>query len=398
MIKRPQAIILAAGKGTRMEPLSCSQDKPFLEILGKSILEHNLEQLNGLVDKVILVIRPGDRGQAIIKKFGLKHKKTPIKYIVQKQALGTGHAVNSAKHLLKEKFILLNGDDFYLKQDIKNVLKKFPCILAKEVKSPQFFGVLFLLKNYLKEIEEKPKNPSSNLVNTGLYYLPVSILKFSIKKSSRGEYEFTDHIKNFIKKEKLYCVKAEKWISVSFPWNILEASQDILSEEKEKNQGKIEKHCNLSGKVIIGKGTLIKSGAYIEGPVKIGKNCTIGPNCFIRKFTIIGNNCRIGQGAEIKNSVIGNNVSVAHFSYIGDSVIADKCNIGAGTITANWRHDALTIKSEVKGELIDTGRDKLGAVLGEGVKTGINTLIYPGRKIWPGKTTLPGETVKKDIK
>jgi UDP-N-acetylglucosamine diphosphorylase / glucose-1-phosphate thymidylyltransferase / UDP-N-acetylgalactosamine diphosphorylase / glucosamine-1-phosphate N-acetyltransferase / galactosamine-1-phosphate N-acetyltransferase len=397
-MKKPQAIILAAGKGTRMEPLSCSQDKPLLEILGKSILEHNLNQLDGLADKVILVIRPGNRGKEMIKRFGQKYKNLKIKYIVQKNPLGTGDAIKTARPLIKEKFLLLNGDDLYSAKDIKKVLNKFPCILAKNVPNPEFFGIISLKGDCVKNFHEKPKNPESKLANTGLYYLPVSIFNFSIKKSSRGEYEFTDYIKNFIKKENLFCAEADNWLPVSFPWNILEANENFLLEEKSNNQGKVEKYCTLLGKVIIGKGTLIKNGVYIEGPVKIGKNCIIGPNCFIRKFTTIGDDCRIGQGAEIKNSVLGNNVSVAHFSYIGDSVIADRCNLGAGTITANWRHDGASVKSKVNGKLMDTERIKFGTVFGEGVKTGIGTLVYPGRKIWLYKTTFPGEVVKKDIR
>ncbi len=396
-MEKPQAIILAAGKGTRMEPLSCSQDKPVLEILGKSILEHNLEQLDGLIKEVVLVIRPGWRGQEIIKKFGREYRGLKINYVVQKQPLGTGDAIKAARSHIKERFLLLNGDDLYIAKDIKKVLKNFPCVLAKQVSQPRFFGIILTKNRHIKELQEKPKKPKSNMANTGVYYLPVSILNFSIKKSLRGEYEFTDYIKQFIKKEKVFYVEAEKWLPVSFSWNILQANEVFLQEAEGGNRATVEEHVVISGKVIIGKGSLIKSGAYVEGPVKIGENCIIGPNCFIRKFTTIGDNCCIGQGAEIKNSVLGNNVSIAHLSFVGDSVVCNNCNLGAGTITANWRHDEASIKSKINGKLVDTYFKKFGAVLGEGVKTGIGTLIYPGRKIWPGKTTLPGEIVKKDI-
>ena len=92
------------------------------------------------------------------------------------------------------------------------------------------------------------------------------------------------------------------------------------------------------------------------------------------------------------------NSRVGHLSYVGDSVIGENVNLGAGTCIANLRHDGKYIKSEIKGTLADSGLSKLGAFIGDGAKTGINTSIYPGRKIWPGKTTLPGEVVKKDVK
>ncbi len=84
-------------------------------------------------------------------------------------------------------------------------------------------------------------------------------------------------------------------------------------------------------------------------------------------------------------------------SYIGDSILGDNVNLGAGTITANLRHDNANIKSPVKRDLINAGRRKLGTIIGNNVHTGIHTSIYPGRKIWPDKTTLPGEIIKKDV-
>jgi len=393
-----QAIILTAGKGERMQPLSFEKQKHLIRILGRTILEHNLEQLDGLVDEVILVIRPDGKCKEIKDLIGGRYKRLKIRYAIQKRLLGTGDAVKCALPLLKNRFLSLNGDDLYDKKDIQQVLKKFPCLLAKEVKQPRFFGVIEANKGIIKSFIEKPLKPKSNLANSGLYFLPKEILNYSIKKSPRGEYEFTDYIKQFIKDQKLNIVKANQWIPVSYCWNLLEANNALLTEIKESNQGKIEQGCHISGKIIINKGTIIKRGTYIEGPVWIGQNCIIGPNCFLRKFTSIGDNCRIGQAVEIKNSLIGQNTNVAHLSYVGDSIIGENCNLGAGTITANLRHDGETIKTKIKNKLIDTKRRKFGTVLGDGVKTGIGTLIYPGRKIWPNKTTLPGEKVVKDIK
>ena len=105
----------------------------------------------------------------------------------------------------------------------------------------------------------------------------------------------------------------------------------------------------------------------------------------------------MGQSCEIKNSILFDGCAVPHLSYVGDSIIGERTNFGAGTITANVRHDGGTIKSMVKGEMIDTGRRKLGAIVGDHVHTGIKTSLYPGRKLWPGTCTRPGEAVARDI-
>jgi len=148
--------------------------------------------------------------------------------------------------------------------------------------------------------------------------------------------------------------------------------------------------------VQVGKGTVIRSGSYIEGPVVIGFNCKIGPNCYIRPSTTLGDNCKVGNAVEVKNSVLFDGISIAHLSYIGDSVIGEKVNLGGGTIAANARHDKKNVLMMVKKELIDTGRRKLGTIIGDEAKTGINTQVYPGRKLWPKVQTVPGEIIRKD--
>jgi len=393
-----QAVILAAGKGSRLEPLSCLKDKPLLKLMGKTILERNLDELDGLIKEAILIIRPNHRGRAVISLFGQEYKKTKIKYVVQKEPLGTGHAAKLASDLLEDKFLLLNGDDLYSKQDIKEVLKKFPCILVKQVADPSSFGIIETSNSHVEKLTEKPKKPKTNLANIGLYYLPKSIFDYQIKKSQRGEYEITDYIRKFIQENKFFYKKASSWLPISYCWDVLEANKLFLQDIKKEQKGKVEKNCSLKGKISIGKGTIVKSGSYLEGPIVVGKNSVIGPNCYIRPFVFIGDNCHIGQAVELKESIISNNTNIAHLSYVGDSFIGENCNLGAGTITAVLRHDNKNIKTEIKGVLKDTGKKKFGTIMGDNVKTGISTLIYPGRKIWPNKTTKPGEIVEKDIK
>ncbi len=239
----------------------------------------------------------------------------------------------------------------------------------------------------------------SNIANTGLYVFDKNVFKFKLKKSPRGEYEIIDYINELVKEEKVVCEKVKgHWLSVGYPWDLIQVNNVLVSEIKNEIKGKLEKNVVVKGKIHVGKGTVILPGTYIDGNVVIGENCTIGPNCFLRGNTSIGNNCHIGQAVEIKNSIIMDKAKVPHLSYIGDSVVGENSNLGAGTITANLRHDNKNVKSEVKGELIDTGRRKFGAIIADDVHTGINTTIYPGRKIWPGVGTGPGEIIDKDKK
>jgi UDP-N-acetylglucosamine diphosphorylase / glucose-1-phosphate thymidylyltransferase / UDP-N-acetylgalactosamine diphosphorylase / glucosamine-1-phosphate N-acetyltransferase / galactosamine-1-phosphate N-acetyltransferase len=183
-----------------------------------------------------------------------------------------------------------------------------------------------------------------------------------------------------------------------YSWDLLTVNEELIDSIKEDViKGTVRERVTIDGNVIIGEGTVLLPGVYIEGNAVIGKNCKIGPNCYIRGKTHIGDNCHVGQAVEIKNSILMNKASVGHLSYVGDSIIGENTNFGAGTTTANLRHDGSNHHSKIGGKQIDTGRRKLGVIVGDNVHTGINTSIYPGRKLWPSISTLPGEVVKKDI-
>jgi bifunctional UDP-N-acetylglucosamine pyrophosphorylase/glucosamine-1-phosphate N-acetyltransferase len=140
----------------------------------------------------------------------------------------------------------------------------------------------------------------------------------------------------------------------------------------------------------MGKGTILRSGTYIQGSVIIGENCDIGPNSYIRGVTTIGDNCRIGNAVEVKNSIVMHNTNIPHHNYVGDSILGENCNLGSGTKVANLRLDEGPISVVIKGETINTGRRKLGVIMGNDVKTGINSMINIGTIIGEYTEIGPG--------
>lgn len=390
-----QAVILAAGKSTRTWPLTLTKPKPLLKVMNKEIIKHNLDALQGLVDEVIIIV--GFMKEMIMNEIGDKQGKLRIKYVEQRSQLGTGHALKQVKELIKDRFLVIGGDDIFSAKDIESCLNHKYAVLGCKVEDPSRFGIFVVEKNEVRKIVEKPKNFVSDLANTGLYVFDKAVFAHKLRKSQRGEYEIVDYVNVLVKKEKVVCEEVkERWLSVGYPWDLLTVNSALVSGIKNNSQGKMEKNVTIHGKVTIGKNTKILSGSYIEGNVVVGDNCKIGPNCYLRGNTSIGNNCHVGQAVEIKNSIIMDRAKVPHLSYVGDSVIGENSNLGAGTITANLRHDYKNIKSIVKHEVVDTGLRKFGAIIGDNVHTGINTMIYPGRKIWPGISTKPGEKIFKD--
>ena len=391
-----QAVILAAGESSRFWPLN-QKHKSLFKIMGKPLIYYALKNLKRAGIEEIIVVQGIKKDiEKEIKNYYFSNLK--IKYVIQKFPRGTGDALKSAENCLKEKVLVLNGDDYYSLEDIKKCLTKFPSILVKKVEQPFLFGTILPEKNFVKKIVERSDHPPSNLVNAGCYFIPRSILKEKIKKSSRGEYEIIDYINVLTQKTKVFFFQAKNWFPLNYPWELLDINEYLLKNLRSNINGKIEKGCYVKPPIIIEKNTILKSNTYIEGPIYIGKNCQIGPNCYIRPFTAIEDNCVIGQGVEIKNSIIGVNSKISHFGYLGDSIIGENCNIGAGAIFANLRLDDKNIYLIVKEKRIDTQRKKLGAILGNNVKIGINSSIMPGVLIGKNSIVGPHSFVKENIR
>jgi bifunctional UDP-N-acetylglucosamine pyrophosphorylase/glucosamine-1-phosphate N-acetyltransferase len=384
-----QAVILAAGEGTRMRPLTYTRPKVMLPVANRPILEHLMEELaKAGIDEAVLVV--GYRDETIRNHFGQEWNGVKIKYATQRKQLGTADALKSASHLLENEFLMLNGDAIVGSHDIREILNAgteegYMALAVREVPNPQDFGVIVVESGYVRKILEKPESPPSNLINAGVYFFTKDILRYveATKPSVRGEYEVTDSITMAIAEGvKFVPVKIKEWLDVGYPWDLLRANEYLLSRLGESRiEGEVEEGAVIKGPVIVGEGTVVRSGSYIIGPTIIGKNCTIGPNCFIRPHTAIADNCHIGAAVEIKNSIIMSGAKIPHLNYVGDSVIGENCNFGAGTKIANLRLDRKEIYVSVKGKKIPIGRKKLGAIVGDNVQTGINASINVGAMI-----------------
>jgi bifunctional UDP-N-acetylglucosamine pyrophosphorylase/glucosamine-1-phosphate N-acetyltransferase len=396
-----KAVVLVAGKGTRMEPLTSGCPKGKLQVANKPILEHIL---NSAIEAGVegFVFITGYLEEQIKEYFGDGSKwGVSIEYVQQKEQLGTANAIGCAKGYVDGAFLVLNGDMLIGQEDLKALVSRTEeaVICVKEVENPSDFGVLETENNRVVRIIEKPKNPPTNLANAGIYLFRESIFDFidRTRASVRNEFEITDSIQMLIDSGASvgYSPLEGSWIDIGYPWDLLKANEYLLKGLKSSCTGAVEPNATIKGDVIIGKGTLIRNGSYIEGPVIIGENCDIGPNCFIRPFTAIGNHVRVGNAVEIKNTIIMEDTHVGHLSYVGDSIIGHRCNFGAGTKVANLRHDGKNIKVMIKSRILDSGRRKLGVIMGDDVHTGINTSINIGVMMEKGRYTYPGEIVKR---
>ena len=229
-----KAVILAAGEGKRLQPLTFERPKPLVKVLGKPLIQYVWEALPDEIDEVILVV--GYKQKMIRDFLGNNFKGKKITYIEQKHPAGTGAALMLCRsHLAKEeKFLLMYADDLHSKTAIQRCLKHKAALLVSHVDDPRRFGVVVLNKDgTINNIEEKPKHPKSKLVVTGVYILPPIIFYYGAAEHPESdEYSLIHAIDKYINDYPMHVVETDFWLPIGFPDDVKRA-EEVLGKRKK---------------------------------------------------------------------------------------------------------------------------------------------------------------------
>lgn len=403
-----QMVILAGGRGERLKPITDTRPKPMTIVAGKTLIQRLLEagSESGIKKFIVVAGYMGDLISKHVKDLA-SGLGVDVEIVRQKEERGSGDALATASSHIVDESIVVYGDLYIENRVIKAIVNSTsPLIVGINHREPWNYGLIVERSGVAVKIIEKPSPidaKSGGLVNAGIYRLSPDMIRYldKIQISPRGELELTDLVEilyNAGKGLKVVSIEEEEWIDVGRPWDILEANKRALSKIGGKAiHGEVEEGAIIKGPVFIARGTKVKGHTYIEGPAYIDEGAEIGPGAYIRPYTYIGKGSRIGFSVEVKASVVFEAAKISHLSYIGDSVICENVNFGAGTIIANLRFDEQPVKVWIKGERVSTGRVKLGAFIGGYVKTGINSSILPGVKIGAYSIIYPGVVVSKDV-
>ncbi|MBN2841709.1 MAG: hypothetical protein JXM68_01380 [Sedimentisphaerales bacterium] len=347
-------VCYAAGKNIECRPHTVNRPAALLRILGQSVIEHNLSALSNIDEYIIIT---GFEGRQIVESLGSEFQGKPVSYFEVSPDAPLPDCFKLFGEKVKDQNIIF--------------------MICESVFSPA-------------DIVRVAENPGSRLMKGEQACCLLHLTAGQLKQINSGE-----PLQNIAAKMEQIQVE-DYWHSLKYPWNYLEANVELVRRlTGQEIKGKVEQGASISGPVYIGPGTVIKPFTCIEGPAFIDADCTIGPFAYIRKDTVICKKVQLGR-MEVFDSVLMDGFTSKHVSYAAHSVIGANGNFGAGTITADYRHDGGNHITLITGEKVNTGRRKLGAFLGDKVHTAIGTLIYPGRKMWPGTSTLPGEVLQKD--
>ncbi len=387
-------LFLCGGIGKRMLPVP--EDKFLLKFLGKTLLEHQIEMAKraGLNEFIFV---GNNRNRSRIIEVVTNTPDIKFELAIQEQPLGIANALESAGPLLDGEVIVANPNDFFESSAYTRLLEAHQAnsavsyLLGYEVRD--YFPGGYLIvgeEGELTSIKEKPERgrEPSNLVNVLLHLHndPRTVLEYAARIQTDRDDAYECAIDTMAKDgHRIRVVPyTDSWNAIKYPWHIFTVIRRILDQSPKyiSPSAHISERATIEGKVVIGDNVRVYENTVIRGPVYIGPNSVIGTNSLVRDYSHIGSDCVVGYSTEVKGSYIGDGCQF-HMNYIGDSIIGEGCSFGAGTVLSNWRFDEQNISVRIEGEPIDSGRDKLGSVIGNNCKTGVNVSVMPGIRIGP---------------
>lgn len=387
-----QAIVLAAGEGRRLRPLTAHRPKVMLPVGGRPILEHVVRALvaNGVTDITFVTGYNRERIQTYFQDgndFGAS-----ISYAVQRQQLGTGHALATGfdATMPDGPFLVFPGDNYVTPGLVKSLLAApaEAALVTTQSPEPSKYGVVVTEGDRVTEIQEKPVSPRTRLISTGIYRLTPQIrdhledpaglsLTDAVNQAIAGGLAVTN------------VMTEDAWQDVVYPWDLLDVNARALAERSGiTGEGKIEEGATVQGAAFIDQGSTIRTGSYLIGPVYVGANCDIGPNVVIRGPASIGDHVRIGPFSDLENVVVLDSAVIDTGGIIRHTILDEGVRLGP-RVSADRGPTIFTIDEEFQRI------DRLGAVVGQDAFIGANTVLEPGAVIGTGASVAANRTVGK---
>ena len=346
-----QAVILAAGEGTRLRPLTQNRPKSLLPVANRPILEHLIDSLlkSGIRDIIVVA---GYRKEQVMRH--LNRLSVQIKVVEQKNQIGTAHALLCAKKHIKDDFLVLPGDNYVDPASLKELLNIQNSMLITTHRHPSNFGVVSVEDGYITDITEKPAHANRMTVSCGVYYLKHELLE------QITDHMMTEAINSLIRMNvRFSAVHAIEWQDAIYPWDLLSMNSRLLKGTVPMKAGEISASAVIEGQVSIGKGTIIGPYTTIKGPVVIGEDCIIGSHVVIQPCCSIGSRVKIEPFCVLRNSMIMDDCSIAAQSIVCAAVMGEACTIGEHTVIS-----AGSGLLEIEGDII---MSSCGVIMGNGV-------------------------------
>ena len=384
------AVVLAAGEGTRLRPLTRNRPKPMLPAANRPILEHVLDALvDAGLDRIVLVV--GYRRERVQEYFGPSYRNVRLEYVVQHKQLGSGHALLQARETVDGPVLVVNGDQITEASSVASVLDTFaeetaPAVMAVlERRDASKYGAITLRDRDIDAIVEKPNTDEYRLMNGGIYAFEESIFE-EIDETERheGELSLTDTISRIVAEDRVRGVRTGGlWVDATYPWDLLEVAAEVLARgrvaEPEVREG-----------VWVDDAARVHEDATLRPPVVVGPDCEIAPGAVVGPDVSLGRNVTVGANATVERAVLDSDTRVDAGSTLQDAVVGQDVHLGAATTIPGGPGDVRVDKQVFEDR-------ELGAVVADRARARGNVSFEPGTLVGPNARLGAGTHISGNV-
>jgi len=370
------AVVLAAGEGTRLHPLTHNRPKPMLPAANRPVLGYVLDALiDAGIGRICLVV--GYKRDRVQEHFGPRYRDAPLTYVHQGKQLGSGHALLQARKSVDGPLLVVNGDRVIEPSLVSDVTRAFerdagPAVLGViERTNAHQYGAVVLQDGRIERIVEKPDSDDYRLINAGVYAFDSSVFDAIAATPRRdGELQLPDTIDELIDEGDVQGVRTDGlWADATYPWDILTVTRELLA------RGRVNEP-ERDSRIWVNDSALIHDDATLQAPVVIGPDCEVGPGAVVGPTAALGYNVTVGSNATVERSVLDADTRVGAGSVLIDCVTGQDVRLGPFTVSSGGPTD-VRVGSEI------FANRRLGAVVADRVRTEGDTSLAPGTLIGP---------------
>jgi glucose-1-phosphate thymidylyltransferase len=368
------AVVLAAGEGTRLRPLTHNRPKPMLPAANRPILEYVFDALVGTVDRIVVVV--GHKHDRVQRHFGPTYRGVDLAYVHQEKQLGSGHALLQARDAVDDPVVVLNGDrviDAHIVTDVVDVFESEgdPTMSVLERPETSQYGAVSLHGDDVVELVEKPDTDEYRLINAGVYaFSPDMFGAIAATDREAGELALTDTLVEVVERGRLRGVRTEgMWVDATYPWDLLAVAEEVLARGhvagEERDEG-----------VHVDTDATVHDSAVLQPPVVVGPDCEVGAGVVLGPDVALGQNVTVAANTTVRRSVVDADTRVEAGSTLIDAVTGQDVFLGAGSTVPGGPAD-VRVGREVFPD------QRLGAVLADRVVAEGDASFSPGTLVGP---------------
>jgi len=382
-----EAVVLAAGEGSRLWPLTHFQPKPMIPIANRPVIEYVLCALaDADVQRVVVVV--GHRRTHVQNRLGHEYRGMELTYVHQRAQLGSGHALQQAADVVGDEFLVVNGDNVIDGRMVRGTVTTFretaavATVALARSETPRDYGVVRTDQGVITSIDESAADPP--WVNSGVYAFTEAIFDaLGTTDTQARELRLPDAIQNLSG-----TVTASRpggvWFDPSYPWDALGAMSHLVSVHSASDSRSVVPDERVDASAAV------HDSAVVEESSLVGPGCEIGAGAVVRAGSCLRENVRIGANATVEGSIVGTDASIGPNAVLRDTILGPGVHIGSGTVSPGG-----------SATLVINGRQyrdrQLGSVIADYAWIGGNVTLVPGTRIGPFATVEHGATVDGDI-